>query len=69
MDPDTKNCVILRIHVDKIIIITIPSHAIKRRTSVSARYGSKKKLGLGQIFVPKRSSVLPLLLMLLMPSK
>ena len=42
MDPDTINCVILRIHVDK-IIITIPSHAIQRQTSVSARYGSKKK--------------------------
>ena len=40
MDPDTINCVILRIHLDKKIII--PSHAIWRQTSVSARYGSKK---------------------------
>ena len=38
MDPDTINCVILRIHVDKNII---PSHAIKQRTNV--RHGSKKK--------------------------
>ena len=40
MDLDTINCVILHIHVDKIIII--PSHAIQQRTSVSTRYGSKK---------------------------
>ena len=40
MDPDMINCMILRIHVDKKII---PNHAIQRRTSVSARYGSRKK--------------------------
>ena len=40
MDPDLKNCVILRIHVDKNNNNRIPSHAIKQRTS--ARYGSKK---------------------------
>ena len=43
MDPDTINCVILRIHVDKNNNYIIPSHAIQRRISVSARYGSKKK--------------------------
>ena len=41
MDPDRINCMILCIHVDK--IITIPSHAIQQQTSVSARYGIKKK--------------------------
>ena len=41
MDPDPINCVILRIHVDKNNDI-IPSYAIKQRTSVSTRYGSKK---------------------------
>ena len=40
-DPDMITCVILRIHVDKNNNI-IPSHAIQQRTSVSARYGSKK---------------------------
>ena len=41
MDPDTTNYVILCIHVKKILI---PSHAIQRQTSVSARYGSKKTI-------------------------
>ena len=42
MDLEMINCMTLRIHVEKIIII--PSHAIKRQTSVSVRvrYGSKK---------------------------
>ena len=40
MDPDMINCMILRIHVENKIIL---SHAILRQTSVSARYGSKKK--------------------------
>ena len=35
------NCMILRIHVEK-KEKKILSHAVKRRTSVSARYGSKK---------------------------
>ena len=43
MDPDIANCMISRIHVEKIIIIN-PSHAIKQQTSVRARYGSKKLL-------------------------
>ena len=42
MDPGMINCMILRIHEDK--IITIPSHAIQQQPSVSARYGSKKNL-------------------------
>ena len=50
MDPDTINCVILRIHVDK---NKIPTHAIKRWTSVSARYGSKKKYNLSWLEVEK----------------
>ena len=40
MDPDMKNCMILRIHMENEIINL--RHAIWRRTSVSARYGSKK---------------------------
>ena len=39
MDPDMINCMILHIHVEKKIL----SHAIQPQTSVSARYGSKKK--------------------------
>ena len=39
MDPDMTNCVLMRIHVDKETII--PSHAIQRQPSVSARYGNK----------------------------
>ena len=42
MDPDTLNCITLRIHVDKNNNI-IPSHAIQRQTNVSARYGGVKK--------------------------
>ena len=42
MDPELINCMILHIHVEKIIIIL--SHAIQTRTSVSSRYGSKKKI-------------------------
>ena len=42
MDPDAINCVILWIQVDKEKIV-IPSIAIKRQTSVRARYGSKTK--------------------------
>ena len=38
MDPDTINSMILHFHADK----KIPSRAILRRTSVRARYGSKK---------------------------
>ena len=43
MAPDTINCMILCIHVDKIIII-IPTNANQRQTSVSARYVSKKNI-------------------------
>ena len=43
MDPDAINYEILRIHVGKNNYDKIPSHAIQRRTSVSARYGSKKQ--------------------------
>ena len=57
MDPDKINCMILRIHVDK-IIITIPSHAIQRRTSVSARYGSKKKVNVGMCLIASSSQAL-----------
>ena len=39
MDPDMINCMILHIHEEKKIL----SHAIQRRTSVSARYGKKKE--------------------------
>ena len=42
MDPDMINCVILRIHVEKNMII--PSHAIEWQTGVSARNGSKKQM-------------------------
>ena len=42
MDPDTINCVILRIHADKKDNNKITSNAIWLQTSVSARYGSKK---------------------------
>ena len=41
MDPDMTNCMLLRIHVDKKLTISWP--AIQWQTSVSARYGSKKK--------------------------
>ena len=43
MDPDMMNCMLLRTHVEKKTIIIIPSHAIYRQTSVSARFGRKKK--------------------------
>ena len=40
MDPDTTNCVLLRIQVEKKILAK-PSSG---KTSVSARYGNKKNL-------------------------
>ena len=43
MDPDTINCIILHIHVDK-KKENIPSHAIQWQTSARARYGSKKQV-------------------------
>ena len=42
MDPDTLNCVILRIHVDNNNNDIIPSHAIQLQTSVSNTHWSKK---------------------------
>ena len=56
MDPDTINCMILHIDVERKII---PSRAIQQQTSVTARYGSKKNLrlngggGLAQAVEPK----------------
>ena len=41
MDPDMIHCMILSIHVENKIIL---SHAIWLRTSVTARYGGKKRL-------------------------
>ena len=41
MDPDMINCVILCIHLDAKKVHSY-SHAIYRRTSIRARFGSKK---------------------------